>query len=83
MHLVIYALWLGTLFWAYRVRSVDLFILSGGVLSAIVVVAVGLARTLFDRGGSGAVLLMAIVVVAGAGLGAYWLRRVAAEADAR
>jgi uncharacterized membrane protein len=82
-HLVIYALWLGTLFWAYRVRSVDLFVLSGGVLSAIVVVAVGLAKLLFDRGGSDAVLLMAIVVISGAGLGAYWLRRVGAEEDAR
>jgi uncharacterized membrane protein len=82
-HLLIYALWLGLLFWAYRVRNVDLLILSGGVLSAIVVVAVALARLLFDRGGSSAVLLMAIVVVAGAGLGAYWLRRVAAEEDAR
>ena len=32
---------------------------------------------------SSAVLLMAIIVIAGAGLGAYWLRRVAAEEDAR
>jgi uncharacterized membrane protein len=82
-HLVIYALWIGTLYWAYRVRSVDLFVLSGGVLSAIVVVAVALARVLFDRGGSGAVLLMAIMVIAGAGLGTWWLRGVAAQEDAR
>ena len=81
-HLVIYALWIGTMFWAYRVRRIDLFILSGGVLSAIVVAAAAIARV-FEHGGSGAVLMVAIIVIAGASVGAWWLRGVAAEEDLR
>jgi uncharacterized membrane protein len=81
--ILVYVLWVAALFWAYRVRAVDLFILSGGVLSVIVVGAFGLARLLFDRGGAGAVLLMAMLVIGGAGLGARWLRGVAAREDAR
>ncbi len=81
-HLVLYPCWLAALYWAYRLRTVDLFILAGGVLSAIVVVAVALARLLFDRGGAGAVLLMGLIVIAGAAAGAWWLRRVAAGESA-
>ena len=81
-HLVLYALWIGTVFWAYRIRSIDLFVLSGGVLSAIVVAAAAIART-FERGGSEVVLMVALVVIAGASAGAWWLRGVAAEEDAR
>ena len=82
-HLLIYAFWLGTVYWAYRIRSVDLFILSGEVLSVVVVGAFAIARLLFDRGGAGAMLLIALVVIAGTGAGAWWLRGVAADEDAR
>lgn len=83
VHFVLYALWLGVIYWAYRMRSIDLFILSGAVLSVVVVVAIALARTLFDRGGAGGFLLMGLVVVAGAGAGAWWLKQLAAAEDSR
>jgi uncharacterized membrane protein len=82
VHLLAYALWLGAIYRAYRVRTVDLYVLAGAVLSLVVFVAVALARLLFDRGGADALLVMGLAVVAAASAGTWWLRRVAAEEDA-
>jgi uncharacterized membrane protein len=83
LHVVLYALWLAAIYWAYRVRSVDLFVLSGAVLSAVVFAAVALTRLLFQRGGTDAFLFMSVILIVATGAGAWWLRRVAAQEDAR
>jgi len=80
--LALWAAWLGAVYAAYRRVVPDLFPLAVGVLSAIVVVACWLARFLSPYGDPGGFLLIALVVVALAVGGAWWLRRVAAEVAA-
>jgi hypothetical protein len=73
-----YVAWLAAVMWAYRWRKVDLFVLAGAVLSVIVVVTVALSSQLISHAQPGAFLLIGLVVIAGAGMGAWWLRGVAA-----
>ena len=73
-----YVAWLAAVLWAYRWRKVDLFVLAGAVLSVIVVVTVALSSQLISHAQPGAFLLIGLVVIAGAGMGAWWLRGVAA-----
>ena len=80
--LVLYAAWLGALYAAYRRRSVDLFILAGGVLSAIIVVTTTLAHNLLQRETAGSFLFIGLVVIAMTAAGAWWLRQVAAGESA-
>ena len=79
--LVAYGAWLAAVYAAYRRRSADLYILAGAVLSVIVVVTVTLARHMLERETAGSFLFIGLVVVAMAAAGAWWLRRVAAEAS--
>ena len=77
--LLAYALWLAAVGWAYRRRSVDLFILAGAVLSVIVVMTALLTKLMLRQGDAGSFLLIGLAVIAGATLGAWWLRGIAAE----
>ncbi len=74
-----YALWIAAMYWAYRVRSVDLFILAGGVLSLVVVISLGLGRALSGLHDAGSFLFVGLVLIASAAAGAFWLRQVATE----
>jgi uncharacterized membrane protein len=66
--------------WYRRVR-LDLFMLAGALLSAVVVVA-GFMILHFLGEGAGGFLLVALMIVAMAGGGATWLRSLAREAQA-
>jgi uncharacterized membrane protein len=81
LHLLAYAAWLGVLYAVYRHRIRDLFMLAGGALSVIVVVAVALAKLLIVEAGAdgAAFFLVAIAVIAMSAAAAAWLRRLAAE----
>jgi uncharacterized membrane protein len=74
-----YALFIGALYWAYRVRTVDLFMLAGLVLSVVVVVAFALGRPALENSGAGAFLLIGLTLIGCAAAGGYWLRQVGAE----
>jgi uncharacterized membrane protein len=70
---------IAALYYAYRIRRVDVFVLAAGVLSLIVVVVATIVRwDVLD--GAGGFLLIGLVIVALAALGARWLRTVAREA---
>ena len=79
-------LWIG-LMWAahevYRYRKPDLFVLAGGVLSAVFVLTATLSRLLLDTmfESAGALLLVGLTIIALSAAGAWWLRSVAAELD--
>ena len=73
-----YAGWLAALYYWYRRVRPDLFMLAGGVLSLIVVVATLLSYHLLDLG-SGAFLLIGLVVIGMSAGGAIWLRAAARE----
>jgi len=78
-YLLPYALWVAAVYWAYRVRQVDLFVLAGAVLSVGVVISVGLIRTLSVNFDAVSFLFSGLILIASAAAGAYWLRQVAAE----
>jgi len=69
--------WLALAWVVYRLRLRDLFVLAGGVLSVIVVVATFLARRL--DGGAAGFLLTGLIVLALSAVGGWWLKKVAAE----
>ncbi len=71
--------WLGGMYWAYRYRIRDLFVLAGLVLSMTVVVAFALGRPLVDHGGAVGFLMVGLLLIGCAAAGSLWLRRIAAE----
>jgi uncharacterized membrane protein len=74
-----YVGWIGAIYWVYRIRVHDLFMLSGMVLSIIVVVAFALGRPILERGGAAGFLIVGLILIACAAAGSFWLRAVAAE----
>lgn len=81
LRLLAYVAWIGAMYAYYRRAALDLFMLAGGVLSVIVVVAAALGRLVMDVSDEGGFLLVGLVVVGLSAAGALWLRRIAAEAD--
>ncbi len=75
----IYPLWMAALYYVYRNRLADLFMLAGGCLSLIVVVTSLLARALLDHADAGGFLLIAFAVIGMSAAAAVWLKRVNAE----
>ncbi len=72
--------WLAAAYAVYRMRIKDLFVLAGGVLSVIVVVASFLGKH-FVRGDAGAFLFIGLVVIGLSAAGGWWLKNIAAEED--
>jgi uncharacterized membrane protein len=77
--LIPYIAWIGAICWAYRLRIRDVFVLSGMVLSIIVVVAFALGRPILEHGGAFGFLVVGLILIACAAAGSFWLRAVAAE----
>lgn len=81
-----WAAWIGWMVAAYAVyrrRLKDVFVLAGGVLSAVIVAASLLMRWLSEvRFEAGALLLIGLVVIGLSAAGGLWLRNVANEGDA-
>ena len=76
-----YVGWLAAIYAWYRRIRPDLFMLAGAWLSLIVTVAVFLGTNMLDIG-SGGFLLIGLVVIGMAAVGALWLRSAAAEQTA-
>lgn len=79
---LLYPLWLAALYVVYRRWRVELFMLAGGCLSAISVIAYLLANALFPRVEAGGLLLMAAVILGLSSLAVVWLKRVYRETGA-
>ena len=76
-----WAAWMAAAWLVYRMRRVDLFVLAGGVLSAVIVVTSLVAKGLrFNDGGAG-FLLLTMLVIGLSSAGAAWLRRLARETE--
>lgn len=75
--------WMAAAHAVYRRRLKDVYVLAGGVLSAVIVVASLLVRALTEvRFEAGALLLIGLVVIGLSAAGGFWLRNVANEEDA-
>jgi len=81
MAFLVYPVWLGCAYAAYRRFMPDLFVLAGGCLSVIVAVTTFLARHLLQGGAEAAAfLLIAMAVIAMAAVCGWWLKQVAGGA---
>lgn len=80
--LPVWLAWCTAAGWVYRYRRPDLYVLAGGVLSLIVVVAVFFVKQLDRNDDAGAFLLVALLVLGLSAAGGWWLRRVAREIEA-
>lgn len=80
--LIFWLPWLGGVYIIYRRITVDAFVLAGGILSAILVLAVAIGRATISRDfDAGPFLIMGMVVIVSSALGAQWLKRVVREAE--
>lgn len=77
-----YVAWIAVLYWAYRVRTRDLYMLSGTLLSLIVVIAVALVPRLIGAAAGLGYLLAGLLILGCGAAGAFWLRQVSAESSA-
>lgn len=74
--------WLAAAYAVYRRRIKDVYVLAGGVLSAVVVVASLLGKLLSDfRAEAGMLLLIGLAVIGMSAAGGYWLKQVANEEE--
>jgi len=71
--------WLALVYWVYRKRTLDLYLLAGAALSVIVVTASFLAKHLLKHDAAGAWLLIGVVVIALSALAGWWLRETGRE----
>lgn len=74
-----YGAWIAALYGAYRVRMRDVYMLSGMVLSLVVVIAVLVGPRLTDAGMALGFLGTGLLILGCAAAGGYWLRAVSAE----
>jgi len=72
--------WMGAAYAAYRHRIKDVYVLAGGVLSAIVVIATFLAKHMQMRD-AGAFLFIGLIIIALSAAGGWWLKNVVNEQD--
>lgn len=77
---IVYPFWLAAIYACYRHFVFDLFVLAGGVLSIVIVVAAILSRAMLDSGSwGGAYLLIGLAVIGLSALGGLWLKNIAQE----
>ncbi len=80
--LPLWLVWLGAAYALYRHRIKDLFVLAGGVLSGVVVVAAGLSRLLVEtRLEAGGLFFISLVVIGLSAAGGFWLKNIANEGE--
>lgn len=79
LSLLCYPLWLGGMFFVYRRRLRDLFMLSGLCLSLIIVMTACLGRVLLHDDWAGSFLFIAMAVIVMSSIAAAWLKRINEE----
>lgn len=77
----VYSGWLAGAYVVYRHRVRDLYVLSIGVLSLIIVVAVFLGHNMFPHMREGEMLTLGMIVLGLSAAGGRWLRSVAREVE--
>lgn len=75
----VYPLWIAAIYAFYRNVILDLFLLAGGVLSIVIVVASLLGKAMEHSMSGGAFLFIGLVVIGLSALGGMWLKTLAQE----
>lgn len=77
--LPVYAIWMAVVFYFYRYRVLDLVLLSGCVLSGILVVTFLLGRVFEDVLDDGAFLLISLAIIGLSAAGGIWLKKLSRQ----
>lgn len=77
--ILVWFIWLGSIYLMYRRKTVDLYILTGSVLSFIVVLSSFLGKHLLQDVNTGSLLLMTFIVLGLSAIGGWWLRQILKE----
>ncbi len=72
-------IWLGTIYYVYRRQRVDLYILTGGVLSIVVTTSVFFTQHLLTRNSVFSLVLLTMLVLGLSAAGGWWLRKILEE----
>ncbi|WP_417499361.1 DUF2157 domain-containing protein [Methylophaga sp.] len=79
--LLIWVAWLVIFMVAYRQFRLDIFMLAGGCLSAILVIMTLLGQHIIESGDEAALLLLSVLIMAMGAGAAYWLKQVHRESE--
>lgn len=74
-----YFAWLAAAYFYYRHRVLDVFVLAGGMLSAVIITATFLGKHILRHNDAGGFLLIGLVIIAMSALGGFWLKSIATE----
>jgi len=76
---IAYLIWAGALFYWFRYKQLDLFALSAGSLSGIIVTMSLLVKLLENTFGGGSFLIISIVIIGLSTFSGIWLKKIAKE----
>lgn len=77
--LLVYLVWMVVAYVFYRHVLKDVFVLAGGVLSAIIFITVWLSKLMLKHDEAGAFLFIGLLIIGLSAVGGFWLKSVANE----
>jgi uncharacterized membrane protein len=77
-----YFIWMSLAYAVYRQFVKDLFVLTGGVLSLVIVLNAAIAKNLLHHSEAGGFLLIGVLIIASSAVGGLWLKKMAKEMQA-
>ncbi|MGZ8227780.1 MAG: DUF2157 domain-containing protein [Methylococcaceae bacterium] len=77
--LLVYSIWMAVAYVVYRHVLRDVFVLAGGVLSAIIVITVLLSKLMLKHNDEGSFLFIGFVIIGLSAAGGFWLKQVVNE----
>ena len=80
--ILVYLAWIFAVYWYYRHRQLDIFMLAGAVLSAVLTTATFLGRRLLTEGSPVGFLFIGLVIIGMSAAGAWWIRQMLQEQQA-
>ncbi|MBR7801706.1 DUF2157 domain-containing protein [Undibacterium fentianense] len=76
---LIYLIWLAAIYFAYRFRIKDLFVIAGGLLSLLVTGNLAVAKLVLDQHDAGGFLLLSLLIIGSSAISGIWLKKLTKE----
>ncbi|MCF6319768.1 MAG: hypothetical protein L3J83_10925, partial [Proteobacteria bacterium] len=83
LDLFFYLLWMAAIYYLYRIRTIDVLVMSSWVVSAIVFVLTVIGRAINNDLNGGTLLLFSLLIVGFSTIGIKWLMSLLKEAKQR